>query len=212
MLLDCLMYSLKTLKIASSFFNPPSIRASTSFLKSFSCFAAIVFITAIDSAQFAEDPTALISNLFPVNANGEVLFLSVLSSKISGIFPTTFNFNSVFSSGDNFPLVTFSSSSKTLNNWLPINTEIIAGGASLAPNLWSLLADAILALKRSAYSCTALIVFTKNVKNCKFFFGFFPGLNKFSPVSVARDQLLCFPLPFTPANGFSWNKIWKWCL
>ena len=52
----------------------------------------MVFITVIDSAQFAEEPTALISNLFPVNANGEVLFLSVLSNKISGILPTTFSF------------------------------------------------------------------------------------------------------------------------
>ena len=33
-----------------------------------------------------EDPTARNSNLFPVKANGEVRFLSVLSSRISGIF------------------------------------------------------------------------------------------------------------------------------
>jgi hypothetical protein len=31
-----------------------------------------------------------------------------------------------------------------------MKAEIIAGGASLAPNLWSLLADAILALNKSA--------------------------------------------------------------
>jgi hypothetical protein len=67
----------------------------------------MVFITVIDSAQFAEEPTALISNLFPVNAKGEVLFLSVLSNKISGILPTTFSFNSVFSSGESLPLVIF---------------------------------------------------------------------------------------------------------
>ncbi|MFN8338770.1 MAG: hypothetical protein U0T36_07095 [Saprospiraceae bacterium] len=40
-----------------------------------------------------------------------------------------------------------------------MNTEIIAGGASLAPSLWSLLAEAIDALNKSAWSCTALIVF-----------------------------------------------------
>ena len=59
-----------------------------------------------DGKPYSE-ATALISNLFPVNAKGEVLFLSVLSNKISGIFPTTFSFNSVFSSGESFPLVTF---------------------------------------------------------------------------------------------------------
>jgi hypothetical protein len=33
-----------------------------------------------------------------------------------------------------------------------MKTEIIAGGASFAPNLWSLLAEAMLALNKSAYS------------------------------------------------------------
>ena len=44
----------------------------------------MVFKTVIGFPQFANDPTALNSNLLPVKANGEVLFLSVLSSKISG--------------------------------------------------------------------------------------------------------------------------------
>ncbi len=26
------------------------------------------------------------------------------------------------------------------------------------------------------------------------------------------DQLLCFPLPLMPANGFSWKSTWKLCL
>jgi hypothetical protein len=33
-----------------------------------------------------------------------------------------------------------------------MKTEIIAGGASFAPNRWSFPADAILALNKSAYS------------------------------------------------------------
>ena len=127
-----------------------SIKVSTSFLKSFNCFATIVFKVVIETAQFADEPTALNSNLFPVKAKGDVLFLSVLSNKTSGNFPTTFNFKSVFSSGDNFPLVTPSNSAKTLVNCSPINTEIIAGGASFAPNRWSLLADAIEALTNSS--------------------------------------------------------------
>ena len=101
-------------------------------------------------AQFVLAPTPLISNLFPVNAKGEVLFLSVLSSNISGIFPTTFNLSSVFSCGDNFPLETPSSSSSTSLNCFPINMEMMGGGASLAPNRWSLLAEAMDALNNSS--------------------------------------------------------------
>ena len=112
--LDALIYSLNTLKTASSFFRFfDSLRRSTSCLNSFNCFATMVFKTVIGPAQFAEDPTALNSNLFPVKANGEVLLISVLSNSISGILPIIFSFKSVFSFGDNFPLVTFSNSSKT---------------------------------------------------------------------------------------------------
>ena len=46
----------------------------------------MVFKTVIAADELAEDPTALNSNLLPVKANGEVLFLSVLSNKICGIF------------------------------------------------------------------------------------------------------------------------------
>ena len=47
------------------------------------------------------------------------------------------------------------------------------------------------------------MVFIKKDKNCKLLIGVFPGDNKFIPVSVANDQLLCFPEPFTPIKGFS---------
>ncbi len=75
-----------------------------------------MFKTVIGAAQLVKEPTALNSNLLPVKAKGEVLFLSVLSNKISGILPIIFNFKSVFSWGDNLPLVTFSNSSKTADN------------------------------------------------------------------------------------------------
>jgi hypothetical protein len=54
------------------------------FLKSFSCFATIAFNVVIELEQF--EPTALNSNLFPVKANGEVLFLSVLSKRTSEFY------------------------------------------------------------------------------------------------------------------------------
>ena len=34
--------------------------------------------------------------------------------------------------------------------------------------------------------------------NCMFDFGFLPGDNRFTPVFVNNDQLLCLPEPFTP--------------
>ena len=42
--------------------------------------------TVIDLAQFAFDPTVLNSNLFPVKAIGDVLFLSEISLATFGIF------------------------------------------------------------------------------------------------------------------------------
>ena len=162
--------------------------------------------------QLAKEPTARSSNLLPVKANGEVRLRSVLSSKISGILPTTLSFNSVFFSGDILPLSSFSSSSSTSVSWLPMNTEIIAGGASLAPKRWSLLAEAMAARIKSARSCIALIVLTKKLKNKRLRFGVEPGASRLIPVSVASDQLLCLPEPLTPAKGFSCistRKLWR---
>ena len=45
----------------------------------------IVFNAIMALAQFAEEPTARNSNLFPVNAKGEVRLRSVLSSNNSGM-------------------------------------------------------------------------------------------------------------------------------
>ena len=73
-----------------------STTTSASAVKSKSCLATIVLRTVIGLAQVAVDPTARNSNLFPVKANGDVRFLSVLSRSISGILPTTLSFKSVF--------------------------------------------------------------------------------------------------------------------
>ena len=42
--------------------------------------------------------------------------------------------------------------------------------------------------------------------NCALLSGVLPGSSRFSPLSVLIDQLLCLPLPFTPANGFSCKR------
>ena len=88
----------------------------------------------------------------------------------------------------------------------------MAGGASFAPNLRSLLALEIAAINSSSWSNTAETVFMKNVKNCKLLIGVLPGLRRLTPVFVAKGQLLCFPDPLIPLNGFSWNKTSKSCL
>jgi hypothetical protein len=55
-------------------------------LKSLAAFATIAFNVVIELEQFELEPTALNSNLFPVKANGEVLFLSVLSKRTSEFY------------------------------------------------------------------------------------------------------------------------------
>ncbi len=50
----------------------------------------------------------------------------------------------------------------------------------------------------------------KKVRNCRLSFRLFGGGHaRLRPVLVLRAQLLCLPLPFTPANGFSWNNTQK---
>ena len=71
--------------MANSFSSPFATSSSTSSLNSSSCSATAVFKATMADAQLASEPTALNSKRLPVNAKGEVLFLSVLSSSISGI-------------------------------------------------------------------------------------------------------------------------------
>jgi hypothetical protein len=78
----------------------------------------------------------------------------------------TYYNNSVFSW--NNLAVTPSNSAKS-QLFSPINTEIIAGGAS-----FTLIYDRLVAmapLNKDSWSCTALIVLIKKVKNCKLLIG-----------------------------------------
>src|ERR1700761_332008 len=157
----------------------------------------MVFNIVMALDELADEPTARSSNLFPVKANGEVRFLSVLSLNICGILGMPCQ-----SSASSFIIRLMRevsiSSSRSLS-WLPKNIEIMAGGASLAPKRWSLFTDAMDARSRSACSYTALMVFTKKVRNIRLFFGVLPGDNRFLPVLVIIDQLLCLPEPLMPA-------------
>ncbi len=166
----------------------------------------VVFGLAIES----EEPTMRNSNLFPVKANGEVLFLSVASLSKSGRVDTPVC---------NFPPCKLCVASPVSTNCFttssscsPRNIEIIAGGASFAPNLWSFPTSDADWRSKSACLSTAFIIQANTNKNWIFSFGVSPGSNKFTPLSVVNDQLSCLPEPFTPANGFSWSKhAIPWC-
>ena len=192
--------------IARSRFSAFSNSSQTSFIAS----AVIVLRTTLAGAIESAEPTILNSNLLPVKANGDVLFLSVASLARSGnvdapVFNLPFWIELVAS-----PLSI--SCITTSSNCSPRNIEIIAGGASLAPNLWSLPTLEADSLKRSECSLTAFMIHPRTNKNWIFWWGVLPGSNKFTPLSVVRDQLLCLPEPLTPANGFSCKRHTRLCL
>ena len=135
--------------IATLVFLPFASSLSTSVLKILSCSATAAFRVVIAPAQLADDPTARNSNLLPVKANGDVLLRSVLSRKISGIStnPTLLPFLPAISIG--VSLGTSSNLCSTSVIVFPRKADTIAGGASLAPSLCALVADAIEALRRA---------------------------------------------------------------
>ena len=166
--------------------------------------ATIVFNTTFGSEIDCVEPTIRNSNLFPVNANGDVLLRSVASfSNAGNEWTPDANLSPCLDSVAS-PLVT--SCFTTSSNWSPRKIEIIAGGASLAPNLWSFPGVEADIRSKSACLSTAAIIDAKISKNCWFSWGVFPGSNRFFPSFVTIDQLLCFPDPLIPANGFSWSK------
>src|SRR6476619_3789528 len=83
---------------------------------------------------------------------------------------------------------------------------MMAGGASLAPRRWSLVADATETRSRPAYLWTARITAAQNTRNCAFSCGVSPGTNREPRSALPNEKLTCLPEPLTPANGFSWNR------
>ena len=137
-----------TLKRARSLASPPAISASTSALKSMSCSATAALRANMAAPQLADEPTARNSKRFPVKANGEVRLRSVLSSRISGMCDTP-NFISFLA----LMMIPLSSSAFSISLsacviCVPRKMEMMAGGASLAPNRWALVAEIIEAFRR----------------------------------------------------------------
>ena len=96
--------------------------------------AALMAIIA--AAQLEDDPAARNSKRLPVKAKGDVRFLSVVSSNISGMRPMP-SFKVVFSSGVILLLPTWRTiSSNVAESCVPRKMDRMAGGASLAPRRW----------------------------------------------------------------------------
>ena len=90
-------------------------------------------MTIMDAAQLADEPAARNSKRLPVNAKGDVRFLSVLSSKMAGIRLIP-NCNAFFFSAVSLASPKFSATSSSMcDKCPPKKMERIAGGASAAP-------------------------------------------------------------------------------
>ena len=128
--------------------------------------ATIVFSTIFGFAIESLDPTIRNSNLFPVNANGDVLFLSVASLNRSGSVLTPVSSFPPFRLCVASPVLI--NCSTTSSSCSPRKIEIIAGGASFAPSLWSFPGSAADSLSRSACLLTAFRMQASTRRNCVF--------------------------------------------
>ena len=153
--------------------------------------------------QLTDEPGARNSKRLPVKANGDVRLRSVLSSSSSGICPKPRLRRFLSSTSMASSIELFSNLSSTSLICVPRKDEIMAGGASLAPKRWALVAEAILAFSSPLNLYTAISVLTTNVMKRRLSSRSLPGENRLMPVSVPIDQLQCLPEPFTPMNGFS---------
>ena len=185
---------------------PCAILLSTRSLNEVSASAIAAFRAIMALAQLTLEPGARNSNLLPVKAKGDVRLRSVLSTIRSGICGMSIS----------MPCLPFrlnnslvSDTSMWLSNsvsWVPRNDEIMAGGASLPPSRWALVALIIDALSSPLCLYTAISVSTIKVTKRRFSSGVLPGACSSTPLSELRLQFWCLPLPLIPSNGFSCNS------
>ncbi len=108
------------------------------------------------------DPQERNSNLFPVKAKGDVLFLSVESLGIGGRTSAPIVIFVLERPCIGVPSLIDCSTSKSSS---PTYMDMIAGGASFPPRRLSFPALATEMRKRSWFSSTALITAVKNKRN-----------------------------------------------
>ena len=160
-------------------------------------------IVTIGPAIDCSEPGARNSKRLPVNANGLVRLRSPGSVGSTGsvstpIISVPFSFEFVAP-----PLAIWSNTSVS---WSPRKIEMIAGGASLAPRRWSLVAEATEARSSPPYLCTARMTAAQNTRNWALSCGVSPGSSRLPSVALPSEKLTCLPEPLTPANGFSWKR------
>ena len=83
---------------------------------------------------------------------------------------------------------------------------MIAGGASLAPRRWSLVAEATDARSRPPNLWTARMTAAQNTRNWALSCGVSPGSSRLPSVELPSEKLTCLPEPLMPSNGFSWKR------
>jgi hypothetical protein len=145
----------------------------------------------------------------PVNANGLVRLRSPGSVGRTGSVSTPITICPLPLDDVAGPLA---SCSKTSASWSPRKIEMMAGGASFAPSRWSFVAEATDARSRPLYLCTARMAAAQKTRNCAFSCGVSPGTNRLPSSELPSEKLTCLPDPFTPVNGFSWNRHSMPCL
>ena len=146
--LQVLISSFSTSRMALTLFSPAAIFLSTRSLNDVRASAMAAFRAIMAEEQLTLEPGARNSKRLPVKAKGLVRLRSVLSTMRSGIWGMSismpclpFRLNSSFLSDCSMWL----SSSVS---WVPRNDEMMAGGASLPPRRWALVALMMLAFSR----------------------------------------------------------------
>ena len=79
--------------------------------------------------------------------------------------------------------------SNTSASWSPRKIEMIAGGASLAPRRWSLVAEATDTRSSPAYLWTARITAAQNTRNCAFSCGVSPGTSRMPSSELPKREV-----------------------
>ena len=139
MILWCFLYEFAIISFIT-FGKDFSVAFSSLSAYSDRTFPTIAFITAAVVAGVELEPGILNSNLFPVNANGEVLFLSPASILNVGNTSTD---KFTFDDSETGASFLYAILLKIVVNSSPKKIEIIVGGASCPPNLWSFVAVAV---------------------------------------------------------------------
>ena len=150
----------------------------------------IVLSMIIGTATVCTEPGARNSNRLPVKANGLVRLRSPGSVGRCGRVSTPMIMVPLPLDEVAAPLAIWS---KTSASWSPRKIEMIAGGASLAPRRWSLVAEATDTRSRPANLCTARMTAAQKTRNCALSCGVSPGTSRLPSSALPSEKFTCLP-------------------